>query len=200
MSAPGATSNPLAATRAEAFELEALPHLDDVMRFALSLTRDEAEADDLVQDTFLKALRGWHTFEPGTNCRKWLFTICRNAFVRQRAVAKRMVLSDEEDIDALPAVRSHVAAQKDGLGDLFDRIEVGPAIRKAVDELPEPHHSIIVLVDLEGMTYQEAAEVLDVPVGTVRSRLYRARRMIQEALMEHAGDMGLTTHAVREAS
>lgn len=173
------------------FEASALPHLDDVARFALSLTRNEVEAGDLVQETFLRALRGWHTFLPGTDCRKWLFTICRNAFVRLRSVEKRLVLSEEEDLDALPAVRSHVAAQQSGLGDLFDRMEVGPAIRAAVDGLPEPHHSILVLVDLEGMTYQEAAEVLEVPVGTVRSRLYRARRMIQEALVDHAGDMGL---------
>lgn len=173
------------------FEATALPHLDDVARFALSLTRSEVEAGDLVQETFLRALRGWHTFRPDTDCRKWLFTICRNAFVRQRSVEKRLVLSEEEDLDALPAVRSHVAAQQSGLGDLFDRMEVGPAIRAAVDGLPEPHHSILVLVDLEGMTYQEAAEVLEVPVGTVRSRLYRARRMIQEALVDHAGDMGL---------
>lgn len=179
------------ATRADAFERNALPHLDDVARFALSLTRDESEANDLVQETFLKALRGWHTFVPGTDCRKWLFTICRNTFVRQRTVAKRVVLSDEGDLDALPSVRTHVAAQQAGLGDLFDRLEVGPAIRAAVDGLPEPHHSILVLVDLEGMSYQEAAEVLEVPVGTVRSRLYRARRMIQEALVAHAGDMGL---------
>lgn len=173
------------------FEASALPHLDDVARFALSLTRNEVEAGDLVQETFLRALRGWHTFLPGTDCRKWLFTICRNAFVRLRSVEKRLVLSEEEDLDVLPAVRSHVAAQQSGLGDLFDRMEVGPAIRAAVDGLPEPHHSILVLVDLEGMTYQEAAEVLEVPVGTVRSRLYRARRMIQEALVDHAGDMGL---------
>lgn len=173
------------------FEATALPHLDDVARFALSLTRSEVEAGDLVQETFLRALRGWHTFRPDTDCRKWLFTICRNTFVRQRSVEKRLVMSEEEDLDALPAVRSHVAAQQSGLGDLFDRMEVGPAIRAAVDGLPEPHHSILVLVDLEGMTYQEAAEVLEVPVGTVRSRLYRARRMIQEALVDHAGDMGL---------
>jgi RNA polymerase sigma-70 factor (ECF subfamily) len=189
-----------AVKRADAFERIALPYLDHVMRFALSLTRDEVEANDLVQDTFLAALRGWHTFTPGTDCRKWLFTICRNTYVRQRSVDKRIVLSDEEDLDALPVVISHVSAQQAGLGDLFDRIEVGPAIREAVDGLPEPHHSILVLVDLEGMTYREASEVLEVPVGTVRSRLYRARRMVQEALVEHAGDMGLTVDAAAEVS
>ena len=185
---------------ADTFEGTALPHLDDVARFALSLTGDEAEAGDLVQETFLRALRGWHTFTPGTSCRKWLFTICRNTFVRLRTLENRIALSDEEDVDALPAVRSHVAAQQAGLGDLFDRMEVGPAIRGAVNDLPEPHHSILVLVDLEGLTYQEAAEVLGVPVGTVRSRLYRARRMIQECLVAHARDMGLIAKGARDGT
>lgn len=169
-----------------------MPYLDDVARFAISLTRDETEADDLIQDTYLLALRGWHTFVAGTDCRKWLFTICRNAFLRTRTT-KRAVSTDDGDVDALPAVRSHVMAQEAGLGDLFDRMDVGPAIHDAIDDLPEPHHSILVLVDIEDMSYQEAADVLQIPVGTVRSRLYRARRMVQEALVEHARDMGLGT-------
>ena len=173
------------------FEGTALPFLEDVSRFALFLTRDEPESDDLVQETFLRALRGWHTFRSGTDCRKWLFRICRNTFVRRRRRSNRLVLSEDGDVDSMPTVLSHVAADQEGLGDLFDQIDVRPAITRALNTLPEPHHSVLVLVDLEGLRYDEAAEVLRVPVGTVRSRLYRARRMIQESLLEHARDMGL---------
>lgn len=175
------------------FEATALPFVDDVARFALSLTRDEADADDLVQETFLRAFKGWHTFQPGTNCRKWLFTICRNAFLRRRQKRQRFVHSDEGDLDSMPIVLTHVAAHRSGIGDLFDRIDVRPAIERAIEELPEPHHSIVVLVDVEGLAYDEAAEILEIPVGTVRSRLFRARRRVQESLLEHAADMGLVS-------
>lgn len=173
------------------FESTALPHLESVSRFALSLTRDEAEADDLVQETFLRAFRSWHTFTPGTHCRQWLFTICRNTFVRLRSRRQTQMEVLGGDEDALPAATGHAQAVRMGLGEIFDRIEVRPAIEAAVARLPEPHHSILVLVDLEGLSYEEAAEVLEVPVGTVRSRLYRARRHVQEELIAYARDMGL---------
>ena len=132
------------------FEGTALPFLEDVSRFALFLTRDEPESDDLVQETFLRALRGWHTFRSGTDCRKWLFRICRNTFVRRRRRSNRLVLSEDGDVDSMPTVLSHVAADQEGLGDLFDQIDVRPAITRALNTLPEPHHSVLVLVDLEG--------------------------------------------------
>lgn len=173
------------------FENAALPHLESVSRFALSLTRDEVEADDLVQETFLRAFAGWHTFRPGSDCRRWLFTICRNTFVRLRSRKRVPLDSLGGDPDAILAAVSHAEAVRQGFGALFDQIEVRPAIERAVARLPEPHHSILVLVDLEGLSYEEAAEVLDVPVGTVRSRLYRARRRVQEDLIAYARDMGL---------
>jgi RNA polymerase sigma-70 factor (ECF subfamily) len=173
------------------FEATALPFIEDVARFALHLTRDESEAQDVVQETFLHAFRGWHTFRAGSDCRRWLFAICRNAFLRARQAGSRLVTSEEGDLDGLAAVLGHVEATRAGLGDVFDRIDVRPAIDRAVADLPEPHHSILVLVDLEDMTYRQAAEILDVPVGTVRSRLFRARRFVQERLLEHARDMGL---------
>lgn len=175
----------------ETFTAVALPFLGSVHRFALSLTRDESDAEDLVQETYLRAFRGWHTFEPGTDCRSWLFTICRNTFLRLRSRKYVEAESTEEDMDALPAVMGHASAVREGLGNLFDRIDVAPAIRKAVDDLPEPHHSILMLVDMEGMSYEEAGQLLEIPVGTVRSRLFRARRKIQEDLFRHAEDMGL---------
>jgi RNA polymerase sigma-70 factor (ECF subfamily) len=102
-----------------------------------------------------------------------------------------MIESEDGDVDAIPAVMQHVAASQAGLGELFERLDVRRAVRRAVDDLPEPHRSILVLVDLEERTYEEAAAILGVPIGTVRSRLFRARRTVQEALLTYAEDMGL---------
>jgi RNA polymerase sigma-70 factor (ECF subfamily) len=175
----------------EEFETLTLPHLKAVARFALSLTRDATAADDLVQETYLRALRGWNTFLPGSDARRWLFTICRNCFVRLHHQRRAVVDSDDGDLDAMPAVMSHVRAVHDGLGNLFEQIDVRPAIERAINELPEPHHTVLVLVDLQGCSYDEAAAILHVPLGTIRSRLFRARRLIQDALFAYAVDMGL---------
>lgn len=179
----------------DGFEDAALPHIESVGRFALSLTRNEADANDLVQETFLRAFKGWHTFTPGTDCRRWLFTICRNTFIRLNSRKPVYVESDDGDVDAMPAAIAHMQAVRDGVADAFDRFEVRPAIEAAVQALPEPHHSILVLIDLEGQSYEEAAAVLGIPLGTVRSRLYRARRYVQETLLAHARDMGLGSRA-----
>jgi RNA polymerase sigma-70 factor (ECF subfamily) len=183
----------------EDFETLTMPHLEAVARFALSLTRDAADADDLVQETYLSALRGWGTFHPGSDPRRWLFTICRNSFVRLYHRRRAVVDSDDGDLDAMPAVIAHVRAMHDGLGNLFDQIDVRPAIERAINDLPEPHHTILALVDLQGHSYDEAAAILDVPTGTVRSRLFRARRLIQDALIAYAADLGIGGRTPRVA-
>jgi RNA polymerase sigma-70 factor (ECF subfamily) len=187
----------LASGARENFETAMLPHLKHVANFALSLTRDRADADDLVQETYLRALRGWKTFSPGSDARRWLFTICHNFFLSLRRRRRPVVESDDGDLEAMPAVMSHVRAMHDGLARLFDHLDAGPAIEQAIGRLPEPHHSILVLVDLEGHSYHEAAAILGVAMGTVRSRLHRARRMIQEALIAHAEDVGFRRHLLR---
>ena len=184
----------------EDFETLTLPHLKAVARFALSLTRDAADADDLVQETYLRALRGWSSFLPGSDARRWLFAICHNSFVRLYHRRKTVADSDGGDLDAMPTVMAHVRAMHDGLENLFDQLDVRPAIERAITTLPEPHHTVLVLVDLQGCSYAEAAAILDVPTGTVRSRLFRARRLIQDALIAHAEDMGLGRRAVHEAA
>lgn len=182
-----------------AFEREALPWMDDVYRFALSLTRDPNDADDVVQETYLRAYRSWHTFEPGSNCRRWLFTICRNAFLRSLERERPTVDLEDAERDVIGAGEVYVAALEEGYTDLFARTDIGPAIDRAVQELPEPFRTTLVLVDVQDQSYESAAEVLGVPIGTIRSRLFRGRRLVQERLLAHARDLGVAGHAQPEA-
>ena len=173
------------------FEREALPWLDDVYRFALSLTRDAADADDLVQETFLRAYRSWHTFQPGSDARRWLFTICRNAFLRSRERERHTVPLEESEAESLAGHRMQRELLQAGVGDVITRIDLAPALTQALDELAEPYRSAVMLVDVEDQSYDAAAEVLGVPIGTVRSRLFRGRRLLQRSLLEYARDAGL---------
>ena len=178
-----------------AFENEALPWIDDVYRFALSLTRDEADADDVVQDTFLRAFRSWHTYLPGSDCRRWLFTICRNVFLRSRERSRPTVELESTEVDAI-AIESYFADAQDQSDDMFARLDLQPAIRRALARVPEPFRSTLVIVDVEDQSYESAAEALGVPIGTVRSRLFRGRRLMQEYLLNYAADAGLRPHPV----
>jgi len=180
--------------RDAAFERDVLALLPDVARFARSLARDPADADDLAQETILQAYRGHHTFRPGSDARRWLFTICRNAFLRGRRRDARLVATEhgeEAELESYAAAVGHAVAERRGEAQLLDRIEVGPAIRRAMDALPAAFRVAVALVDVEGLSYEEAAAVEGVPIGTVRSRLFRARRLLQERLLEHARDAGL---------
>lgn len=174
--------------RAGAFELEALPWIEDVHRFALSLTRDESDADDVVQDTYLRAYRSWHTYLPGSDCRRWLFTICRNVFLRSRERVRHTIDIDAPDIDASVAGAIHQAGER--AEDILARLDLAPAISDALARVPEPFRSTLVMVDVEDQSYDAAAEELGVPIGTVRSRLFRGRRLMQEQLRVYAIDAG----------
>jgi RNA polymerase sigma-70 factor (ECF subfamily) len=175
------------------FEAEALPYIDDVYRFALSLTRDAADADDVVQETFLRAYRSWHTFQPGSDARRWLFTITRNVFLRSRERERRHVDLEDGDLEALSSFAAATDQGRDGSDQILSRIDLAPALRRALNELDEPFKSSVVLVDLEDQSYEAASEILGVPIGTVRSRLFRGRRILQEKLMTYARDAGFTT-------
>jgi RNA polymerase sigma-70 factor (ECF subfamily) len=172
------------------FAREALPWMDDVYRFALSLARDPADAEDIVQETYLRAYRSWDTFEPGSDCRRWLFTICRNAFLRSRERHHREVALEDGDAEALAAARVHQQMVDDGTDRLLARIDLGPALAQALAALEEPFRSAVVLVDVEDQSYETAAAILGVPIGTVRSRLFRGRRQLQERLLHVARDAG----------
>jgi RNA polymerase sigma-70 factor (ECF subfamily) len=172
-----------------AFTRDAIACLPDLTRFARALAKNGTDAEDLVQETYLRAYRFWGSFVPGSDCRRWLFTICRNVFLRQTA-RDRIVESvgDDTEVETVAAVRLHVVARDAGLNDMFVRLDLGPAIAQAIEGLPDVFRTIVQLVDVEGMTYQEVAEGLDVPVGTVRSRLFRGRRLLQQELIEYARD------------
>jgi RNA polymerase sigma-70 factor, ECF subfamily len=175
------------------FEAEALPYIDDVYRFALSLTRDASDADDVVQETFLRAYRSWHTFQPGSDARRWLFTITRNVFLRSREREKRHVDLEDGDLESLNSFAVHGQLQRDGSDQILSRIDLGPALRRALDDLDEPFKSAVLLVDLEDQSYEAASQILGVPIGTVRSRLFRGRRILQDKLITYARDAGFTT-------
>lgn len=181
---------PMAESAAHTFETIALPHLPAVARVARALAHDAADADDLVQETFLRALRHWNTFQPGSDCKRWLATICRNVFLAQRGRSMIVTAVEDDTLEAFGAADAHRTARGAGLDDLFDRLDLGPAIRDALNELDPIFRDVVSLYDVEGFSYEEIAELLMIPLGTVRSRLYRARRMLQEVLVAHAIDLG----------
>jgi RNA polymerase sigma-70 factor (ECF subfamily) len=185
--------NPPRRDQNAAFEMEALPWLEDVHRFALSLTRDEADADDVVQDTLLRAYRSWHTYMPGSDCRRWLFTICRNVFLRSRERARETVELDPNDAEGLATSEPHLILVEGGSDENLARLDLGPAIHAALARVPEPFRSVLIIVDVEDQPYETAAEILRVPIGTVRSRLFRGRRLMQEQLLAFARDAGYST-------
>lgn len=177
------------------FAEEALPWMDAVYWFALRLSRGrEAEAEDLVQSTMLRAYRSWDTFTPGSNCKSWLFTICRNQHLRQEGkhgrrfeVSANQIDADVESL-ASPAVFSEVESA-DPERSFFDSL-VDEKVRRTVEALEEPFREAVILSDIEGLSYPEISTLLGIPVGTVKSRLFRGRRLLQQSLYEYALEMG----------
>jgi RNA polymerase sigma-70 factor (ECF subfamily) len=176
----------------EAFERLTMPCLADVARFARSLTRDRARADDLVQETYLHALRGWHTFHEGADPRRWLFSVCHHSFLRttRREALYEPAPDDDPELESLATARAHWDAQRSGVAEVAERMDLNRAISHALATLPPHFRGVVVLVDVEGQTYEDAAQVLGIAVGTVRSRLFRARRRLQDLLFEYARDAG----------
>lgn len=177
------------------FEAEALPNLDAVHRFALRLTGDESGAEDLVQETFLRAYRSWHQFTPGTNCKSWLFTICRNVHLRNAERTKRHqeIVERESEDDPRSVSRENpvfMSTQPDDPEGSFFASIVDHEVLRAIEELPEEHRLAVVLADQEELSYQEISNLLEIPVGTVKSRLFRGRRALQRRLRDYAVSMG----------
>lgn len=177
-----------AGSKREEFEREALVHLDTLYNVALRLCGSASDAEDLVQDTVTKAYRAWDKYESGTNCRAWLVTIMRNTFINQfRRESKRPT---SVEFDAIQDVSVFEDVQdRDPEGSFF-RFIVDDEVKQAIQELPEEFRLPVVLSDVEGMSYAEIAEILDLPVGTVKSRLFRGRRRLQLRLYKYALEMG----------
>ena len=171
------------------FEQEALPHLDAVYRFALRLTGSPADAEDLVQETFLRAYRSWDHYTPGTRAKSWLFTICRNAFLRQRQQeTRRTQVMQEAGPPETPLFMP--AYQEDPEGLFFSSV-VDETVLEQIDRIPEDFREVVLLSDLEGLSYAEIADLLDIPLGTVKSRLFRGRKLLQQKLYEYARESGV---------
>lgn len=165
----------------EEFEQTALVHLDTLYRVALRLTRNRAEAEDVVQETCLRAFRSFHRFNPGTNCRAWLVTILRNVFLNRVRDRGREVLEAEMgELETLTATtEDHVIANPE---EEFLQSMLHGDVERALTTLPLVFREVVVLVDLEGLSYREAAEAVGCPIGTVMSRLSRGRGLLRQAL------------------
>jgi RNA polymerase sigma-70 factor (ECF subfamily) len=175
----------------DAFEKEAVPHMDSLYNFALRMTGDSDEADDLVQETYLKAFRFFDKFERGTNCKAWLFSIMKNTFINSyRKTTKEPGKVDYQDVENFyenikPSSTDSAHLEKDIYDNLLD-----DELSDAIASLPEDFRTVIILCDIEGFTYDEIADFVDIPVGTVRSRLHRARKMLFSKLYNYAADKG----------
>ena len=173
--------NPNADARArQAFEAEALSAVDSLYRTALRLTRVPADADDLVQDTYLKAFRAADTFEPGTNLRAWLFTILHNtARNRARDRGREALIVDSETVEQASEGPGFLGARDTATPEtMLLRDALNPELQAAIDELPEAFRQAVWLRDVEEFSYAEIASMLSIPVGTVMSRISRGRRML----------------------
>ncbi|CAA9241284.1 MAG: RNA polymerase ECF-type sigma factor [uncultured Adhaeribacter sp.] len=177
------------------FEAELLPIIDPLYNFAFRLTLDEDDANDLVQETYLKAYRFFDYFEPGTNAKAWLFRILKNSFINDfRKKSKQPAKVDYSEVEGY-----YNSEGLDGEGETATTSDmrsqsvqdlIGDEVASALNSLPVDFRTVIILCDLEGFTYEEMAKILDIPIGTVRSRLHRARNFLKEKLETYAKSMG----------
>lgn len=177
------------------FEAIALPHLDSLYGAACRLTRNPRDAEDLVQDTVLRAYRFWDSFEKDSNCKAWLFKILTNTFINKYQKAKRRrevhtaAVAEQKATDGVLIHQSSLASRNPEKV-LMER-SIGQPVIDALESLPADFRLAVVLCDLEGLSYKEIAEAMDCPIGTVMSRLYRGRRLLKKALREYAVEEGI---------
>lgn len=182
-----------AGERAARFERDALPFLDQLYGAAMRLTRNPQDAEDLVQETYAKAFAAFHQYKPGTNLKAWLYRILNNTFISNyRKKQRRPKEADSAEIEDWQEYRaaSHhstglLSAEAQALENLPDS-----EIRDALEQLPADRRTAVYLADVEGFSYQEIAEIMETPVGTVMSRLHRGRTQLREILRDYASDLG----------
>lgn len=170
------------------FEIEAMAHVDPLMRTARRMTKNDSDAEDLVQETMLKAYRFFNRFEEGTNCKAWLFKIMTNIFInnyRSKAKAPQSLAFDEIDDSFLFGQLAQVKSVSNPEVEFFSRI-FDDDVKDAIGELPEDFRIVVVLSFLEGFSYQEIADITDLQIGTVKSRLHRGRKLLQKSLWDYA--------------
>lgn len=174
------------------FDKEFMPQIDSMYNFAYRLTNDEDDANDLLQDTYMKAFRFINSFQQGTNAKAWLFRILKNSFINDyRKKSKEPTKIDYQEVETI--YNSIEDAKVESTKDL--RIEavqdlIGDEVATALNSLPVDFRTVMILSDIEGFTYEEMAKILDIPIGTVRSRLHRARNLLKEKLRSYAKSMG----------
>lgn len=182
------------------FDAEFMPHIDSMYNFAFRLTNDEDDANDLVQDTYLKAFRFINSFERGTNAKAWLFRILKNSFINDyRKRSKEPSKVDYQEVET--TYNSVEDAETEATTDLrTETVQdmIGDEVATALNSLPVDFRTVIILCDIEGFTYEEMAKILDIPIGTVRSRLHRARNLLKEKLKSYASSMGYSTEGTFE--
>src|SRR6187549_2620627 len=178
------------------FAEQAMPFMDSLYGAALRMTRNPADAEDLVQETYLKAYRGFGGFQEGTNLKAWLYRILTNTYINSyRAKRRRPDESDIDDVEDLYLYRrlgglEGAVAGRSAEDELLD-IYTDDEIKTAIESLPEQFRMAVLLADVEGFSYKEIADILDVPIGTVMSRLHRGRKQLQERLWNFGREHGL---------
>ncbi|MEX0770744.1 MAG: sigma-70 family RNA polymerase sigma factor [Balneolaceae bacterium] len=173
------------------FNDEIIPHLDALYNFALRLTTDPNDAEDLVQDTIVKAFRFFDSYEKGTNAKAWLFRILKNSYINN--YRKKSKKPQQVDYDEVATFYETIRAERTDTSDLEDKMFrelIDDDISNALEEIPEDFRTVVLLCDVEDFTYEEIANMLDVPIGTIRSRLHRGRNLLKVQLMDYAQKRG----------
>jgi RNA polymerase sigma-70 factor (ECF subfamily) len=175
------------------FEEITLPHMDDVFRFAMGLSKNRAQAEDLVQETYIKAFKAFGGFRTNSNAKAWLFRICKNQFIdgyRQRA--RRPHHGGEVEELAVDPVRHSIAVfERQGIENPETFLDLfGDEVNRHLRELPEVYSRALLMCDVNGLSYEEISEILDVPIGTIRSRISRGRAFLKERLENYAEELG----------
>ncbi len=173
------------------FNDEIIPHLDALYNFGLRLTADPNDAEDLVQDTIVKAYRFFSSYEKGTNAKAWLFRILKNSYINN--YRKKSKKPQEVDYDEVATFYETIRDERTETSDLEDKMFrelIDDDLSEALDSIPEDFRTVVLLCDVEDFTYEEIANMLDVPIGTIRSRLHRGRNLLKAQLMDYAAKRG----------
>jgi RNA polymerase sigma-70 factor (ECF subfamily) len=189
---PKLPTEPVKMTKAEIekqrdFQKEAMQHIDALYNFALRMTNDQEDAEDLVQETYMKAYRFFDSFEKGTNCKAWLFRILKNSYINKyRKEAKEPDKVDYDDIKEFYHTVKHSSTDSNDMQEKIFGSLLDDEVSRALEGLPEDFREVVQLCDIEGFTYEEIANMVDCPIGTVRSRLHRGRKVLRDRLLDYA--------------